>query len=100
MASTRIRRHVARVVAVAAIAGGLGIVAPSAHANEMTIGGGDPCNTSVTVWWNVPPDPGQRPAGFSFYWTCLTVAGPDPWQHLPAVQIDPPPVTLTLPIEP
>lgn len=97
MVSTRIRRNVARVVSMAAVAG-FAMMPVSSQANEVTIGGADPCNTSVLVWWNVPPDPGQRPAGFTVTYDCLMWDGPNVWEYLPSTT--PLPVTVDLPIEP
>lgn len=92
-----LRRTAARAVAVSAVTACLGLAAPAAQANEMTIGDGGPCDFSATVWWNVPPPPGQRPAGATVSWGCLQ-SNIDLTEYLPSTQ--PLPFTIDSPLEP
>ena len=99
MALVKARWLAARAVVLAAAVASIGIAAPTAHANEMTIDDGGTCDVSATVWWNVPPPQGQRPVGFSVSWGCIHTT--NPWQYLPALDGPSlPPITINLPIEP
>lgn len=70
--TSKLRRAAARVAVAATAVATVALGAPVAQANEMTIGGGGSCDFGATVWWNVPPDPGQRPAGATISWGCLS----------------------------
>jgi hypothetical protein len=72
MGIVKTRRRVARALAVATVAGCLGVASP-ALASEVTVGGDgeDPCDMHATVWWNVPPEPGQQMVGFEAGAGCI-----------------------------